>query len=99
MLYTETTYSHTSFSEPRFIRTFAEGRKISGANYKRKKISKSISASSFDILNIVVDYDITGQYLNLIEPDFPLSLSFLFYGTSKLTQNVFFHQVQMALNH
>ena len=43
------------------------------------------------ILNIVEDYDSTGQYLNLIEPDFPIPLSFSFYGTSKLIQNAYFH--------
>ena len=49
------------------------------------------------ILNIVHDYDNMGQYLNLIEPDCPLSLSFSFYGTSKLIQNAYF-QVQTAVN-
>ena len=34
------------------------------------------------ILNIVDDCDSTGQYLNFIEPDLSLSLSFSFYGTS-----------------
>ena len=43
------------------------------------------------ILNIVDDYDSTGQNLNSIEPDFPLPLSFSFYGTLKLIQNAYFH--------
>ena len=48
---------------------------------------KVASAICRGILNVVDDYDTTGQYLNFLEnflePDFPLSLSFSFYGTSK----------------
>ena len=36
------------------------------------------------ISDVILDLDTVGQYLNFDGPDFPLSLSFSFYGTSKL---------------
>ena len=42
------------------------------------------------IPNVILDSDTMGQYLNFVGPDFPLSLSFSFYGTSKLAANAVF---------
>ena len=53
-----------------------------------KSLSSAIVGAS---LNVVVVCDTTGQYLNLVEPDSLLSLSFWIYDTvdSKLTQTTF----------
>ena len=67
--------------------------KVTGpSNLRKWPKSKSISSAICGgILNINDDYDSTGQYLNFVEPDFSLSLSFSFYGTSNLIQNAYLH--------
>ena len=67
--------------------------KVTGpSNLRKWPKSKSISSAICGgLLNIVNDYDSTGQHLNLIESDFSLPLSFSFHGTSNLIQSAYLH--------
>ena len=64
-----------------------------GSKSRKWPFSKSISSAIYGPrLNLIMDYESMGQYLNLIGPDFLFSLSFSTYERLKVTEIAFLHQ-------
>ena len=61
------------------------------SNFEKWPFSTLNNSTIYEgIPNVILDLDTMGQYLNFVGPDFSLSLSFSFYGTSKLAANAVF---------
>ena len=71
-----------------------------GAKCEIWRFSKSISSAIYGPRSgLILDYESMGQYLNSIGPDFWISVSFLIYEGSKVTENAVLYKVQTIITH